>query len=313
MLVTACVKNQAALETLPDVAWRQHVMPHLSRRDLLALRSVSHRLREAVDDHLALRRAWSPLWDEPWRLWRAKYLYNAPVSQPSAWASTARTHALEWATGATYRFSYMPGLHISSTIEVACGMGLLPLLQRVHESFPLLDQGGVSLRRLLQLCCRHGHLHILEYLYTENETAVRTTAQSREWEGPSPFQVSCSEGHIEIVQYLHEALNVPIHLARADSNLALGSSCSQGHLAVLVYLHDTVGLNVDDARTNDNYALRKACINGHLPIVQYLHQELGLDKNDAQLCTKHGATWRARSNGHTDVLQYLRDGFGLNI
>lgn len=112
-----------------------------------------------------------------------------------------------------------------------CKKGYLRLAKRMYKIHPDINI-HVFGDFIFQKSCQYGHLHIIKFLLSLEETSGKINIHNN---CELAFIWSCEEGHLEVAQFLYEIGRYDINI-HADHNAAFLKSTENKHLDVVMWL-----------------------------------------------------------------------------
>jgi hypothetical protein len=130
----------------------------------------------------------------------------------------------------------------------------------------------------------YGHMHIVQYLYTENIKNIDCKTERTMFLNNGLIK-GCTGGHMKIVKWM-------IEKGANDLNWALEKACCKGNIEIVKYL-------LEKGANNINKGLHRSCGEGHMDLITMFVEKGANDWN--------GAFVWACENGDRKIIDYLID------
>jgi len=171
---------------------------------------------------------------------------------------------IEWLMSNNANINYKEGYELDTPLHVACRIGSLPIVKRLHSLGAFIDLSNHEGNTPLLIACYHGHRTIVQYLHSYGANIHRTNAYDE-----SAVWMTCESGNLNLLKWLHEK-NVSLHKSDRFGRLPLSRAANQGHSHIIEWLAPFVNVNARDYIGET--AMIEACREGYLETAKTLYE-----------------------------------------
>jgi len=170
---------------------------------------------------------------------------------------------LEWLCANNANINHKSGHESDTPLHVACRIGSLPIVKRLHSLGAFIDLLNHEGNTPLLLACYHGFRTIVQYLHSYGANLHLTNYYDE-----SAVWLTCESGNLYLLKWLHEH-HASLHKSDRFGRLPLSRAAYRGHTHIIHWLAPFVNINHRDF-TGDT-AMIEACREGHLECAKYLY------------------------------------------
>lgn len=202
---------------------------------------------------------------------------------------------IEWLCSNNANINHKHGHESDTPLHVACRIGSLSIVQRLHSLGAFIDLSNHEGNTPLLLACYHGYRTIVQYLHQYGANIHRSNGYDE-----SAVWLTCESGNLYLLKWLHEH-HVSLHKSDRFGRLPFSRAAYRGHTHIIEWFAPFV--NVDARDYTGDTAMIEACREGHLETAQSLYSNgASIHIPDNLL---HDPLYYACEWNHTKVVSWL--------
>lgn len=239
------------LEHVPTSVFWFHIIPHLSPKEIGALKGVSKTLCSVVNEMLP---------------------YKAALMGKDALLNRRFVlHSL------SYYFNYCGGVYDHDFLVKATKQGDSSLVKWLCSRFRL-SRKDIYDSEALQDACKGGHIDIVQWLCKHFEMTI----EDLRFKVLDCVDLCCINSRVDIVKWFCEYFDFKQEDIRYNDNSALQWSCHGENPVLFKWLCVHFDLTIDDVRANDHFILVSCCEKNNLVLARWIVKRYPLTREDAR-------------------------------